>query len=141
MLGLEARECRSRPTGDPISFDQPKEIGERKGYPLPLISFASAPHPGRLALLSLVASKQHWLLRTSNSARRISRIPARCKGATEGKGKPLVDRHSVQASAMKSRVLVELLDFSYSWDEERCCCLGFRVPYAAPSSGVKTADW
>jgi len=35
--------CRSRPTVDPISFAQPKEIGERKRCPLPLI-----PSPQRL---------------------------------------------------------------------------------------------
>jgi hypothetical protein len=62
-----------------------KKSGKEKAAPLPLESFASAPHLGRLAQLSLVASKQRWLLRTSNSARRLTQLTLDAKARQRGR--------------------------------------------------------
>ena len=62
-----------------------RKVTKVKDTPLSLISFASAPHPGRLAQRALADYTERSLLRSLNGSRRLTRIPARCKGATEGK--------------------------------------------------------
>ena len=71
-----------------------RKVTKAKDTPLSLNSFASAPHPGRLAQRALADYTLRSLLRSLNGSRRLTRIPAQCKGATEGKGKSPQFRHS-----------------------------------------------
>ena len=54
--------CRSRATGEFLSFAQPKERNQRKRCPGAASSFASAPHLGRLAQLDQTSHSQQWLV-------------------------------------------------------------------------------
>ena len=65
--------CRFRATSDPISFAQPKEIGERKGYPAVASSFGLSAASG-------------WRLRNSLRSNSPRRLPsaAQAEGAARG---------------------------------------------------------
>src|SRR5690606_30891716 len=77
--------CRTRPTVELLSFACPKESNQSKRHPLPLNSFASAPHPGRLAQRALADYTEHSLLRSLDGARRLTRLTLDAKARQRGR--------------------------------------------------------
>ena len=144
LLLMNYLNCRSRPTGDPISFAQPKEIGERKGCPPAALILCLSASSG--ATCATQPGSQLITLATADFEQFAPLNPAdvRCKAAAEGKVNQWwvvipakAGKRAKRVSSKRSATAIQHVEYWIPAFAGMTGCWIFESPYAAPNSAAQ----